>query len=513
MAGGKETPRQKMIGMMYLVLTALLALNVSDQVLNAFKLVNDGLEKTTSNFSEKNNFTYKAFESAMTNNPGKTKPFKDKADQAKKYCEELYKYIGDLKLMMIEKGGGYDKESHDIVDRKNLDIAAEIMLTRGKGPELKKKIVDTRKNLLALIEPKDRNSINFNLNAVDPPSGGEGGLAQTWESSQFEGVPLTAAVTLLSKLQNDVKNAEGEIANYLLKSIDANDFKFDQLRAVVVANTSYLLVGQQYEADVFLTAYDSKQSPDIYVGGSKLNVEDGMGKYKVVPGSENPSVKWGGVIKVKSPDGTFKDYEFKSEYQVAKPTAVVSADKMNVVYIGVPNPISISAPGIPKEKIKAKATIGELSGSNGKYIFTLPPGTTAAKTIINVSAEIKPGEVKTLGAYEYRIRTVPNPNAKFANITSGSLSGSLIKAQPGVFAELENFDFDLKFNVTKFSLIILKKGQDARVLTATGPALTPDMKESLSNLGSKDRIQFDDIYAKGPDGISRRLNPIVISVQ
>jgi len=513
MAGGKETPRQKMIGMMYLVLTALLALNVSDQVLNAFKLVNDGLEKTTTNFSQKNEITYSAFESAMKNNAGKTKPYYDKALLAKKYCEELNKHLAGLKKELIEMGGGIEEETKDIVDRKNLDAAAELMLTRGKGPELKKKIQTTRKNLLDLVDPKDRKTFNLNLDAQDPPPGGEGGLNQSWESANFEGIPLTAAVTLISKLQNDVMNAESDIASYLLKSIDAADFKFDQLNAVVVAPTSYVLVGQQYEADVFLTASSSTQSPEIIVGGRALPIEEGKGKYKVVPTSENAAVKWGGFINVKSPDGSVKPYKFEAEYQVAKPTAVVSADKMNVVYIGVPNPISVSAPGVPKDKIKVRASQGQLSGSNGKYELFLPAGSNTGTTSISVLGELKPGESKTLGAVEYRIKRIPQPVAKFANITGGSLSSSRIKAERGIFAELENFDFDLKFNVTKFQLIVFKKGQDPRIISGTGPAFSQDMIDAMSSLSSKDKIIFDDITAKGPDGVPNRLSAIVITVQ
>lgn len=510
MAGGKETPRQKMIGMMYLVLTALLALNVSDQVLDAFKLVRTGLEATTVNFSGKNEFTYGAFEAALKNNPNKTKPFYDKAMQAQKISKDLYTYIDNLKATLIERGGGISEDNDDIANRKDLDISAEIMITKGEGPKLKAKVLDARKQFLSLVDPKDQKDINFALDAQDPKPGKDG-LARSWESLQFENVPLTAAVTLMSKLQNDVKNAEADVINYLYKSIDAQDFKFDQLNAVVVAPTSYVLQGQPYEADVFLTASSSTQSPDIYVGGTKLRMEDGKGKYTVSTSREG-MFTWGGVIKVKAPDGTIKEYKTEEQtYQVAKPTAVVSADKMNVLYIGVDNPLSVSAPGIPKEKLRASITGGgSLSGSNGKYIARV---TAPGKATITVSGEIQKGQYKPLGSMEYRVKRVPDPVAKVAGMASGSLAASVLKAQRGVFAVLDNFDFDLKFTVTKFTLTVIRARQDPVQLKADGPALSQEMINALGGVSSKDKVFFDDIYAKGPDGTNRRLNGVVISVQ
>ncbi len=512
MAGGKESPRQKMIGMMYLVLTAMLALNVSNEVLNAFKLVNDGLENTTGNFAQKNNLTMDAFESAMKNNATKTKPFYDKAKLAKQYGEELTSYVGQIKEDMIKEAGGRDpEENNDLKDRQNLDISAEMMVTKGKGAELKAKILDTRKKLIALADAKDQAGINFSLNAVDPPAGKEG-LARSWESYQFEAVPVTAAVTLLSKIQTDAENAKSEMLTYLLKSIDAQDFKFDQLEATVVAPTSYVLVGQEYTADVFLTASSSTQAPEIYIGGSKLKVENGKGKYSGSTTKEG-LFNWGGVIKVKSPDGSVKDYKFEQSYQVASPTATVSADKMNVFYIGVDNPVTISGPGVQKEKIRAGISAGSLSGSNGSYIVRVTDA-SGPKVFINVSAELKPGSIAKLGGKEYRVKSIPDPIAKVGGIATGNLSAGALRVQKGVIADLENFDFDVRYAVTGFNMTVVKQRQDAVRLQSSSAYFTPEMSNALSGVGAKDKVLFDEITARGPDGRNRRLKSgIVINVQ
>jgi hypothetical protein len=479
---GKETPRQKMIGMMYLVLTAMLALNVSEEFMNAFRLVNEGLENTTENFSNTNKITYGAFESAMKNNPVKTKPYYDKALLAQEYSAELNKYVTDLKKNLIEMAGGIDEETHDIAKRSDMEIGTQLMITQKKGQELRAKILETRTKLLDLVDPKERANFNFNLDAKEPVKDKEG-VTKTWESKNFEGVPVTAAVTLLSKIQNDIKNAESDVVTHLLKSVDATDFKFDQLSAVVVAPTSYVLVGQSYEADVFLTAYSSTQNPDILVGGNRLPMEDGKGKYRITPSKEG-FVKWGGIIKVKSPDGTFK---------------------------GVPNPISVSAPGIPKEKLKVSMSGGgSITGSNGSYVADVKE---AGKVMITVSGEVAKGQYKTLGGMEYRVKRVPDPVAKVGGMISGSMNAGQLKAQRGVFAVLENFDFDLKFTVKSFNMTVVRARMDAVRLVSTSAAITPEMQSALSGIGPKDKVFFDEIVATGPDGSNRRLNGVVINVQ
>lgn len=506
---GKETPRQKMIGMMYLVLTAMLALNVSEEFMNAFKLVNDGLETTTTNFSTANKITYNAFESALKNDPVKAKPFYDKALLVQKYTNALDSYVLELKRKLIENAGGIDEQTGDIAKRSDMEISAQLMIADKKGIELRNKILETRKKLLELIDTKDKKDFTFSLDAQEPKPDLEG-IRKTWESKNFEGVPVTAAVTLLSKIQNDIKNAEADVVTYLLGKIDANDFKFDQLEATVVAPTSYVLVGQPYEAQIFISASSSTQNPEIVVGGRSIPVENGKGKYVVVPSQEG-FVKWGGVINVKAPDGSVKPYKFEAEYQAAKPTAVVSADKMNVLYIGVDNPISVSAPGISKDRIRASLSgAGSLSGSNGKYTARVSePG----KVMITVSGDIGRGQYKQLGGMEYRVKRVPDPIAKVGGVSSGNMSAAQLKAQRGVFAVLEGFDFDLKFNVKSFNMTVVRARQDPVRLSSGSAAITSEMSNALNSLGSKDKVFFDDILASGPDGTTRRLNGVVINIQ
>ncbi|WP_423146952.1 gliding motility protein GldM [Rubrolithibacter danxiaensis] len=506
MAGGKETARQKMINIMYLVLLAMLALNVSDTILNAFKNLNDSLETSKTNVNNSVEQLFASFESTkLKEEPERAKPIYEKAKQARAIAEELNSYVENLKRQFIKAGNGYSEESGDLVERANLDIAPGMMINQKKGEELKNKINQTREKLISLVEPKDRQSLTFSLEAKDPKKAVEG--KRKWEEVNFgEGTPLTAAMTILTKIQADVKNAESDVVKKIFGKMDQAVVNLDAFAAVAVAPTSYLIQGQPYQAEVFLTAYDSKQNPDIYVGGSRLQTKDGRGLYQVNTNSEGV-FSWVGTIRVKQTDGTTKEYKTpEQKYQVARPSAVVSPDKMNVFYIGVPNPVSVSAPGIPKESLRVSMKGGSISGSNGKYTVNVSSGSEA---VVTVAAEIG-GKVQSIGSTNFRVKRIPDPKAKFAGKTGGALSSVIIKSQDNIFAILDNFDFDAKFNVTRFNLVIAKPRADAIVLQTTGNSLSGQMKSAMAGVTPGTRVIFDGIIAVGPDGTQRQLDPIAL---
>ena len=260
---------------------------------------------------------------------------------------------------------------------------------------------------------------------------------------------------------------------------------------------------------MFLTASDSKSNPDIAVNGAKLSTAAGRGKYTVSTAREGVYT-WVGSIRVKQNDGTIKEYKTTPQtYQVARPSAVVSPDKMNVLYVGVPNPVSVSAPGIAKEKLHLSISGGSISGSAGKFTATVSsPGTTAK---ITVSGETSPGKTQVLGVQEFRVKRIPDPKAQFAGKSSGAVASGNIKAQDRVFARLENFDFDAKFNVTRFSLTVIKPRQEAIIISGSGSELSGAMKSALATVTPGARVIFDNIIAVGPDGTQRGLDPIVLT--
>ncbi|MBZ0100211.1 MAG: hypothetical protein K8F30_14110, partial [Taibaiella sp.] len=250
--------------------------------------------------------------------------------------------------------------------------------------------------------------------------------------------------------------------------------------------------------------------PEITVNETPVTVQNGKGIYTANTTAEG-TYTWTGVIKVMQTDGTVKEYRTPEQtYQVARPSAVVSPDKMNVFYIGVPNPVSVSAPGIPKDKLRVSIGSGSMSGSNGKYTVTVSqPGTTR----VTVSAETAPGKVQTLSSTEFRIKRIPDPRVKFAGRSGGRMSTVALKQQNRIFTVLEGFDFDAKFNINRFTLIILKPRGDAVVLETSGNALSGAMQSAMNGIVPGTRVVFDNIMATGPDGMRRQLDAISLTAE
>lgn len=512
MAGGKETPRQKMIGIMYLVLMAMLALNVSDTILNAFSTLNNSLVTSTEYVSQSLEQSVRAFEETkMKESPERAKVILDKVKAAQKVSADLYNYVEDLKKKLETEGGGRNPETGELNKRDDLDVSPRIMINQKNGAELKKRINETREKLMALVDPKDKASVAFSLEAVDPKKPANDGTRKNWEQSSFgDGTPLTAAITILSKIQTDVKNAENAVVRKFLSKMDEALVTLDAFAAVAVAPTSYVIQGQPYSAEVFLTAYDSKQNPDITVNGSKLPTRDGRGVYTLNTTKEG-EFKWKGTIRVQQTDGSIKTYETPEQtYTVARPSAVVSPDKMNVFYIGPDNPVSVSAPGIPKEKLKVTMTGGTLKGANGKYVARVTGGT---KATIAVAAEIAPGKTQTLGTTEFRIKEVPPPIATFGGKASGVISASTARTIGKLEAELRNFDFDFKYKISKFTLYAQKPRQDAIILQSSDDNFSGQVKQVISNLAPGDVIYFLNISAVGETGKTVALEtPVSIQI-
>ncbi|PWK77522.1 gliding motility-associated protein GldM [Mucilaginibacter oryzae] len=503
MAGGKETPRQRMIGILYLVLLGLIALNVPDSLLDAFKNITNSLDASTKNVNTGLQATYSAFEATkLKEQADRAKPIYEKAKRASAIAAELNTYIEELKAKLIAEGGGINPEIDDVDGRDNLDISPRIMINQKNGEKLKAKIDETRRKLLEVLD-KDSVGVQFSLNTVAPKTHGD--VKKSWEEANFgDGIPLGATLTTLAKIEADNKNAENEVVKKVLGKIDQAQVTLDKFSAVVVAPSSYIIAGQPYTAQIFLTAYDSKSNPDITINGSKVAVTDGKGNYTVTASGEGKH-SFEGFIRVKN-NTTGKDdaYPFKQEYTVAKPSAVISPDKMNVLYIGVPNPISVSAPGVLTSSINARISSGSLSGSGGHFTATV---SSIGKATITVTGE----KGMVLGSNEFRIKRIPDPKPQFAGKSGGNTSSANIKAQDRLFAQLDNFDFDAKFNVTHFTLLVVKPRQDAIILSGSSGELTSAMHSALNTVTPGTTVVFKDIVAVGPDRQPRSLDPIVIS--
>ncbi|MCD4833877.1 MAG: gliding motility protein GldM [Bacteroidales bacterium] len=543
MAHGKETPRQKMIGMMYLVLTAMLALNVSVEVLDAFGAVDEGLIKTSKNYTEKNQVLYSDFNQQYVQNETKVKPWKDKADEVKRMSDELFEYIQELKREIIISNGQGDLKdgviteegeiiNEELAGKDRSDASSRVLIGAnmdGKAFELKDKIQEYREYLVSLVDEDDLaviHSLEINLETNDPlPS--KDGEKKVWEVKYFYHMPLAAVFPLLTKMQVDIRNSESEIVQYLYNQISAGSIPFNKLEATVIPNTSYVLQGNEYLADVFIAAVDTTAPPIVLIGKYDSTLtEEGTYEYEMVGNYDSCEVingrgkfssmgsglgkqTWGGLIKLMGPDGNYITRTFKREYEVAKPNLVVSPTKMNVFYVGVENPVSISIAGVPGNKISPSITNGSIRKQrDGEYIV-LPkrPG----NSLISVRAEID-GVKKNMGTAQFRVRGLPDPVVKVANKKGGKIQKNVLAAQTGVFAVMENFEFDLEFKITQFTVSTTDRGGYTIDAGTKGNIFTKAQQSLIKNLRRTQRLNIEDIKAVGPDGSVRNLAPIVFEI-
>jgi gliding motility-associated protein GldM len=575
MAGGKETPRQKMIGMMYLVLTALLALNVSKEILNSFVLINDSLVVTNTNFEGKNASQYQAFQLALANDPKKVEPWMKKALMVKGAADSLVLHVEALKQYLIMKTDKLDsvevngllravanasnddqrKAAQVLVDsvfslrnvnsKDNYDIPTNIMIGGDEGNpkngpytanELKGVIDSFRDRLISVVEPGKGASI---INALQKNFDTETKLRisesefQPWQLANFSHIPLAAVVTNLTKIQTDIRNAESDVVKYLFAEVDASDFKFDTLAAKVIA-PNLVFLGDDYSAEIFVAAFSTTQNPAVHIGSkvdtvankiigsvdsTSVKVDRGVGVYTVKATGEGLK-EYAGVVKVKTPSGVVNSYPFKSEYMVMKSGVVVSPTKMNVLYRGVKNPISISVPGVPHENVVATLEGGSLradaASGKGNYIAEVAGGSTAK---VKVSAKLD-GKTRPMGDFEFRVKEVPPPVGTIAGVQEGIVSANRLAAAPTVIPKMENFDFELYFRTTRFDLVY-QVGTDLITKNVTGASIPADALEQIKRLRKGSRVFIENISAvmlddnKQPaSGVTpKKLAPISLRIE
>lgn len=540
MAGYKETPRQKMIGMMYLVLTALLALNVSKEMLNAFLVVNDSVELTNENFKQKLSDTYESFETKYQMDKIKVKPFIDSATIARNLSHDMVLFIDSIKYHLIaitEKVPldtamilemGMVKNKDDYSTPTNFFFRDSEDGSKGEGKVLRRRIDAYRENMLNLLKPGERNHVKLGLQTDGVYHDAEG-LKQDWVQYNFYHTILAADIAILNKIVTEIYNAEFDIVNYLLDAVDAKDFKYNRIDAKILPKRDYVFVGENYEAEAIVAAYSTTQNPEVFLklgvdslpesqiaSATPIEGKNGIVRFSF-PANVEGIQKYAGFIRVKADTGKMSTYHFSNEYTVARPSLTVSATKMNVFYVGtgVENPVDISVPGVPSEMLTPKINIGKLfKNPNGDgwivVVDKKPQGNVDA--VISVFADID-GETKKMGDMNFRLRTVPNPTAKIANKLDGIITkNSLLFAPQIVPVKPENFDFDMVFRIVSFDMVLLQ-GENTFTKSAKGPLFTEDMKQTINSAKRGQRIWFENIVATGTDGDLRSLNSITFTIQ
>lgn len=524
MAGGNITPRQKMINMMYLVLTALLALNVSAEILKAFHLVEVSLEKSSGNIQTKNISVMKAIEKYHNDFPNDANAnlVYTNAKKARQIADDAVKYLEELKVTIIagaegrkeDSNGDGKTEDEEIVKADDVENHANLLINQGKGKEVRDRINKTRQDLLGLLSKDKQSIVKSDLLTEDFQVEG---AAQSWESVMFEHTPAAAVVTLITKIQGDVRNTEAQILDELRKSISENDFSFDKLEAKVIPTSgTNITAGGKYTAEIFVAASSSKQEAEVKVNGSTIKTENGIGKYEVIASGEGEK-EYTAVITAKKPNGQTETFTVKSAYTVVPPLAVISATKMNVVYIGLDNPIAVSVPGYSANEVQVSVSAGaNLKPDKVKGTYLLNVTGTVREVIVSASVKDKiSNAVKKMGEQKYRVRAVPDPLPQLGSIkASGAQPAGVVKSSQFVLAILENFAYEgIKYTPVSFQLGYFPKVGSFKGMGGTGQALTPEMKATLNRVQPGDRIILANMKAQGPGGLRVLPSALVIDIK
>lgn len=497
MALPKE-PRQKMINMMYLVLTALLALNVSAEILNAFKTVNKTLDNANNVLVGNNNAIYSSFAEKINDPKTKAKAeiWKPKADQAKQLAKVAFDRIEQLK-QTIKVEAGYKEGSKDSVGYEaNLDAPTRVMDKNGEGPKLHAELTKLKQDLLNIdpeIKKEFENKLPIDLST--PPSQ-TGNKNNSWTTNYFHMTPAIAAITILNKFQNDIKNSENQIVSYCHNKIGEVAVRFDKYGFVGGLSSSYLMPGEKLKVYAALGATSSGAAPEILINGRPVaSNADGIAETEfAVGGSGTVNV----VIKYKDQDGIDRTITKPLEYTVGQPSGVaVSADKMNVLYIGVDNPLTITA-GVGAEKVSASFSGGTIERVNGAKWVARPK--TPGEHNVNVIVDGKATPVR------YRVKYLPDPAAFVANKRGGPIPAGDLKAQGGIIARLLDSDFEAAFKVTSYSVgAVGGKYPVYQISPNEGNRWSGSAATIINNATPGTSIFFDNIKVVGPDGRTRDL--------
>ncbi len=497
------SPRQKMINLMYVVLMAMLALNISTEVLNGFSIVEESLNRTTANSSKENEVLYGDFASQMKANPQKVREWFEKATAVKRMSDSLYNYAQSLKEAIVREADGKDADVRNIKNKDNLEAASHVMLApgTGQGRRLRDAISSFRERILGMVADKHQREIIASNLTTDIPKNAHA-MGKNWQEYMFEDMPVAGAVTLLSKLQSDVRYAEGEVLHTLVSNIDLKDIRVNKLSAFVIPESKTVISGDQFSAQIVMAAVDTTKQPEIYVGGRLISGNT----YRFTAGGVGEH-SFGGYITMRNGNGDVIRRDFTQKYTVVAPSATVSADLMNVLYAGYDNPISVSIPGVPLNNVSASMTGGGFrSIGMGRYIAH--PSAVGQDVTITVAAN-QEGRSRQMGKFTFHVRKLPDPAAYIQIGTDRFREGGLAKASlmnaPGIKAAIDDGILDIQFKVISFETVFFDNMGNAVPMASNGASFSERQRETFRKLSRNKRFYISRVTAVGPDGITRKL--------
>ncbi|MDX1913335.1 MAG: gliding motility protein GldM [Saprospiraceae bacterium] len=502
-----KEPRQLMINLMYLVLTALLALNVSAEVMNAFFSLDRGLKNSRDIVEKNNNSLTAAIEKAAQDYPSpQAEDYKGRANRANQMVNDFVTYVQGIRDNLFAKAGGENpKVPGQPKDIRNKDITTKMFVNDGLGKEIEDKIKELRTQLSGLVDNDATTigSLPLDVEALPP-----GTTAKNWAEFKFKQMPVAAVFPLLGKIQSDAKNSATAVLNYCATKVQGTDIKFDKFVPGVAPKKNYVILGEEFEAEVFLSAFSSKtDNVSINVDGRSVALKDGIGTFTEKPSTVGEK-KYTVTINLRNPTtGQTETVKKEFSYEVGQRSIAVQLDKMNVFYIGVENPISVSAAGVSSNDVKVSATGVNVSNKGGGHFIVT--ASTPGEAVLTVSA---PGVSQR---FTYRVKRIPDPTPMLgAKHRSKAMANGEFKAQGGIAAILENFDFDAKCDIVGFEATYLPKRQDPISKQNSGARWNGDVQDMINKAKPGDAYFFDDIKCKCPgDAAARNLGGLAFKIR
>ena len=442
-----------MINMMYLVLTALLALNVSSEVLNAFYQVMLKQKASIETIDSQNATVYAAFKSAADDNEAKAGPWRDKALEVKAQSDALFSSIEAMKSDILAQAGGPDDEDPEKPKKMDdRDVGGNYFINKKNGPALKQDLEKYREFLKGEVDSNTtlKTVLDKTFAFKDQVSDG---TTKSWEITHFKDVPLIAVMTYLTAIQGDIRSSESNVIGYLQENINAKDIKITGVKPMVIPKSTFVTQGDNYEAQVLLAAFDETQNPTFIIDGQEISADQiskGVASISI-PASGQGTKKWNGEIRLVT-NGETKVYPIEDQsYNVAPPSAVISPTKMMVLYRGVDNPLEISVPGADPSNVIVRGT--GVKGSGSDYKAVVPSNYRSPELTISVSVREEDGSTKSMGSKTFRVKSIP-PAEGGVNGRNGIKMSKGLLSKAKITASYKDFNFDLSARVTSFEIVV-----------------------------------------------------------
>ena len=428
--------------------------------------------------------------------------------------DSIYNLAERLKVRIAKKADGEEGDVKNLKNREDLEAATQVMLNPvdGEGNLLYNAITEYRTNILEMTNDSILKEIIKTSLSTDVPQR-DISLLKNWQEYHFESMPAIAAITLLTKIQNDVHYVEGEVLHSLANNIDMGDVRVNQIQALVIPTSRNVVRGSEFSAQIILAAVDSTQRPQIFIDDKPLDSENG--EYSVQC-NKTGDYTLNGYMLVNDGGGIQTRYDFSQNYTVVEPTATVSASLMNVLYAGFSNPVSISVPGVAANRISASITNGNGTiKSDGKGGFIVTPTKIGEDVKIGVTARNEDGKGRSMGEYSFRVRQLPDPmpfiefKDKDGN-TQRYRGGAPFNKQSlmstnGIVAAIDDGLLNIGFKVLSFQTVFYDNMGNAIPLKSQGELFSQQQKDMFRNLGRGKRFYISHVIAIGPDNIERTL--------